>query len=634
MPIIEKLIDEGKVESEASYYRIIKNKFNEYITRKYESFFTIDTLVLQNRQIPFDNLYYPLTVASQEENKLIEFKIDRYHKGFIPTYKKVLIVDTAGSGKSTILRKLFLSVIKQKYALPIFIELRKLNEKNLILDEIYEQLNPIDKEINREVIFRLLEKGGFVFFFDGFDEIEIEKKEIVINDIHSFLEKSSNNEFIISSRLEDSLASFSDFKRFNIRPLAINESYQLIRLYASNNKNGKNAESLISLLNDGQKDELKEFLINPFLVSLLYTVFDYGRNIPVETTQFYRLIYDALFDRHDLTKEGYFKRQKRCNLHRDDFEKIMRGIAYICFAEYDSRLSKDNFLSIINRSKSFFQLSFKPSDYFEDLLMTVPFITRDGNYYKWRHNSIRDYFAAKFIVLNTGNKAKDILLRLFQADEASLYNNIFEHVFYLDFKLFKHTLFKFFLADLVKEYHHYRPDESDTKASAAKQLFELQYLIRLRFGSDSFMFLGDSSFFRLSTHDFNSLLKLKNEFKIYRRMIFRDTCIWGIFFSKESSRIETFHKFDSLVGDSYNITSNNNIIISHINWGKNNITNSNIQKLSFYKFPSWLKSSNYKEYLSVFIEVADKKINLDVCIELLEDIIISENESKSKERLI
>ena len=150
------------------------------------------------------------------KNNKEEIKINDFSDDFLPTHMRVIIEDTAGMGKSTITKKLFLSAIEKKAGIPILIELRQINKNNSFLNEIQNQLSPIGKPIAIDVILKLILEGEFIFLFDGFDEISKADKEFVIKDLHKFIEKANNNYFLITSRQEDSLVSFGDFQKFNV----------------------------------------------------------------------------------------------------------------------------------------------------------------------------------------------------------------------------------------------------------------------------------------------------------------------------------------------------------------------------------------------------------------------------------
>jgi hypothetical protein len=429
----------------------IECRFEEYLTQRYERFLIIDTLVFPNQQTLFDVIYEPLTVTDKKKHeKGNEIIIDCYPKEFIPKFCRVIIEDTAGMGKSTISKKLFQSIIRQNVGIPILIELRQINLKNKILKEIQRQLSPIGKSISQDVILKIINEGDFIFLFDGFDEVPNINKDFVIKELHEFIEKADNNYFLITSRVEDSLSSFGDFKKFRIRDLNKEEAYSLINRY--DNYNYKPiAEELIEQLEKNESESLKEYLTNPLLVSLLYKSFDYKKDIPVKKSQFYRQVYDALFETHDLSKEGYLKREKYSKLHTDDFERVLRYIGYFTAIENIIEYEKDFIINIIDKSKKHLpDLKFKSSDFLKDLLKTVPLFKQEGNCYRWSHKSLQDYFAAKFIWIDAKDNQAQILRKIFELKNNNRFYNMLDIYYELDPITFDSTITFWLLTDFCK----------------------------------------------------------------------------------------------------------------------------------------------------------------------------------------
>lgn len=388
--------------------------------------------------------------GENQKNKGIEILINNYPKDFIPKYFKVLIEDTAGMGKSTISKKLFLSVIRQNAGIPVLIELSQINRKNSILKELQNQISPIGKKISQDFLVKFINEGEFIFLFDGFDEISLKNREYVIKELHRFIEKANNNYFLITSRPEDSLVSFGGFKKFTVKPLEKGDAYSLLSKYDEYSYKPI-SKKLIKQLNNKPKDTLQEYLTNPFLVSLLYKSYEFKKDIPIKKSQFYQQVYDALFETHDLSKEGYLRRDKYSNLHIDDFERVLRYIGY--FSSIDNRVEydKNGIVKYINKAKNHLtDLSFKPNDFLKDLLKTVPLFKKEGNYYKWGHKSLQDYFAAKFLWIDAKEKQEKILLKIYQDPRNKRFYNLLDLFFELDHQTFEKTLVKWLLDDFFE----------------------------------------------------------------------------------------------------------------------------------------------------------------------------------------
>ena len=440
--------DSIKSKKEVVLHDVYKNKFRSYLESKVSNFLVIDTLVFPNFQTLIGTLYEPLCIKTNYL-EIGEFTINGYPKELFDDLHRVLIQDTAGMGKSTISKIMFIDAVKSGVGLPFHIELRKINKTNSIFDEIASQLEIDNTSVEIEFIKKLISRGDFIFILDGYDEIQFDNRELVANYIHELLSIGDNCKFCLTSRPEAGLASFGDFISFEIKGLTEEQAYSLFeRLDTYAHKPIK--DELVSAVSNSLENgsNIKDFLENPLLVSLLYKTFDFKKNLPDNLSQFYRQIYDALFENHDLSKEGYFKREKYSRLHIDEFEKILRCIGFQTSVNGSNEFSKDVLLEIIIKSQKFFPgIKCKPSDFLKDIISTVPLFKKEGHSYKWSHKSLQDYFAAKFLYSDYPNQRDAILLKFFNEKSNSFLLQIYHS---LDSKTFRRVCLYSYIRDYVE----------------------------------------------------------------------------------------------------------------------------------------------------------------------------------------
>lgn len=406
--------------------------FEEYLYRTYKKYSIMNTLVFKNEQKLINDLYIPLTLVKEDHQRgsVKQVKITEYPSDLVKAYNKILITDTAGMGKSTLTKRLFLDVIEKGCGIPVYIEMRRLVKDRPILIEIQEQINSLSKEFDKELLFEFIRTGGFVFFLDGYDEISLENRNVVTTNVQDFISKAGNNVFIMTSRPEQALASFGDFQVFSINPLAKKEAYELLRKY---DNQGTTSKHLIDELKSGQYEMINDFLKNPLLVSLLFAAFDYKQTIPLKKHIFYRQVYDAYFDSHDLSKGDSYIHDKCSKLDIDDFERVLRYVGFKCLKFQKIEFEKDALLQIIEEAKDYCSdLDFSNSDFFNDLLTAVPLFCKDGQYYRWVHKSLQEYFAAQFIYKDSKTSQDDILKALYNSPNLDKYLNLLDLYFDID----------------------------------------------------------------------------------------------------------------------------------------------------------------------------------------------------------
>lgn len=413
-------------------------KFDEYLQRSLERYSYLTTVVFQNQRKKLADLYIPLTIKAPERRQSI--KLNAFPTSVIPPGARVLITDTAGMGKSTALRFLFLSCIRQNIGIPIFVELRQLMMDRTILDVMRREIAPIGEDIDEAFLLRLLRRGDFVFFLDGYDEIVYEDRDEITTQLQQFISKTRQNRFILSSRPEIPLASFADFRGYSIQPLEKKEAFALIRRYDTD---GSIAEPLIEKLGQPAYTNIQPFLTNPLLVSLLFKSYQFKPIVPLRKSIFYRQVYDSLFEMHDLTKGGAYVRAKRSGLDIEDFHRVLRVLGYLTVTMGKVEYSKDEILKHIADARARCPNSdFKEADFLHDLSHAVPLFVHDGDQFRWSHKSLQEYFAAQFICVDTKSSQEVILRRIYESSSIRRFTNVLDLCYDIDFTTFRNTLLR------------------------------------------------------------------------------------------------------------------------------------------------------------------------------------------------
>ena len=437
----------------------LTDKFAEYLTRSYERNSYLRTVVFQNSKRLLDELYVPLTIqdAGRKQSEIV---IDRYPSSLLPAHKKVLLVDTAGMGKSTLSRFLFLKAVEAEAGVPLFVELRQLKKGNTILDLIHNDVSAIDEAFSKDLLLKLIRRGDFIFFFDGFDEIPVKEREFATENLQDFISKAAGNLFMMTSRADPALGAFPEFQQFFIKPLQESEAFTLLRKY---DPTGEISEPLIAKLRQGginahpsgdlaSDERLESFLVNPLLVSLLFKAYDFKPTLPLRADVFYRQVYEALFENHDLAKGGSFIREKFSKLNVDDFARVLRVLGMRTLTIGKVEYTPDELSSYVREARDRCPgLAFAEADFIKDLTRTVPLFVQDGGAYRWTHKSFQEYFAALYIAVDGKSDVETMLLRLVNSREAFRFSNVLELYYDIDQASFRRSLTK----RVVSEFLHF-----------------------------------------------------------------------------------------------------------------------------------------------------------------------------------
>ena len=429
-PTLGHYLDKILEQLDLAYQTTLKKDrehFMSYLERTDKKFSEIRPVGFREA-LNFDDIYIPLTLELDNRKKE-EYVIDSFPKELVLKHKHLLIVDNAGMGKSTISKRMFMKAYEDgTCGIPIFVELRHLSAEHNILKEILLQIENLSSDFNEKLLKLLLEKGDFVIFLDGYDEISLSEKSEVTKSLQAFVEKLPNTIFILTSRQDDALTGFQSFCQYSIKQLEEEDAY---RLLSNLDNKGKKSKHLIEVLKDRKIDGIKEFLVNPLLVTLLYTAFDFEQTIPTKKHLFYDQVFNAFFQQHDFSKEGVWVHDKKSKLEKDDFERILRCLGFASVLNHKVEFTRTEIINYINKAKEKCNLTFMESDFLYDLILSVPLFLREGQQYKWAHKSLSEYFAVEYIAIDTMDNEKNYVEKLYDTGMMQV-KNIFD--LYYDIK--------------------------------------------------------------------------------------------------------------------------------------------------------------------------------------------------------
>ena len=437
---------------------IAKGKFSEYfkkknVEKKFESntvkyisrisgkCSTINTIAFQNSPKKLEDLYIPLTIASDDGQHEI---IINDAAEIFENNNHILIHDTAGMGKSTLSKKIVTNILREQKYVPIFIELRQLETTSI--DTQILSIFGIEDDFPMSV----LKEFPLIYIFDGLDEIATDKKKELIENIKSFIEAAGSSKILMTSRQESFLSDFYNFSNYKIKPLTNEESFDLLKKYDAS---GLISEKLISGIKNGGNN-LREFLSTPLYVSLLFCSYRHKTIIPQKKDVFYSQVFDALFESHDLSKEIGFVRPKYSGLDSTEFHSVLRRLGFWCLKNNGKlEFKRDELEIIVNGLLSKMSgISTSAQNFVKDLLTTVPLFVKEGPSIRWSHKSLMEYFSAMFICNDAKNKQEEILLRFFCSESAMSYMNVLELCSDIDYTGFRSSIAKKIFHDFIEYY--------------------------------------------------------------------------------------------------------------------------------------------------------------------------------------
>jgi len=315
LPILKKISKRVTHFFSDDIYDYYKDKFEQYKNTK---------TLLYRQPTNFYEIYFPLKLTC-EGVVINTWDINEV----FANHSCVTLIGDAGSGKSTLIKHLFMSSVCSGDKLPVLIFLRDMDIEHSDL-ELYIRKYILKNKLaaDDESLTKLLENGDFLFFLDGYDEINSKDKSKITKRLELFVENYSKNYFMLSSRPYSNIESFKNFYNYTINELNENDVEEFIQKQI---KDSKLSKKIIESIRGNISKHIESFLKNPLLLTLYIITYSKNSKIPSSKYIFYRRVFDVLFSEHDSSSKIGFEREIKSNLSQEQFENILEIYSFISY---------------------------------------------------------------------------------------------------------------------------------------------------------------------------------------------------------------------------------------------------------------------------------------------------------------
>jgi len=370
---------------------VLKVGLRKYYDSQLPKYYYSNTFLFREQKVDFLKTYFPVKVSFglliTDFNNL-EIIFD--------TYKAITIVGGAGSGKTSLLRHIFLQTLLHPISkIPVLIELRNFNDyEGNFYNYVKEKIISIGLKGSDDVLRKALINGDFLILLDGFDEINSSKKQLIVQQIEAFIDTYHSNNTVITTRPGSGIENLARFSDFNICPLSKQEVIKFVRFIVADQERMKR---ILQVIKDPRNDQFSEYLSNPLLLSMFILAFESHPEIPGSRSAFYKNVFDTLYSKHDGYTKSSFSRQKVTKLTREQFEAVLNVFSYLTFIKGKFEFTEELLCQYLVKAKKHLDYSFELEDIIYDLRTSISILVKDGFIYSFPHRSMQEYFAADFI---------------------------------------------------------------------------------------------------------------------------------------------------------------------------------------------------------------------------------------------
>jgi energy-coupling factor transporter ATP-binding protein EcfA2 len=322
----------------------------------------------------------------------------------------VVITGSAGSGKSMLMRHLFLALCSSatNSKIPLFFELRDIDvpEKKTLREFLYYNLIGSNATITESQFHDSLKAGVFSLVLDGFDEINFKERKDVERQIRKLREQCPDLQIIVSSRpdADRSVESWQDFRTVYVQPMNESQTAELIRKldYDVDVKEKFLKETEVALFKSHES-----FLSNPLLCVMMLVTFQQTGHIPTKRHVFYEQAFDALFSLHDSSKEGVYKRKTYAELSIDEFRNCMSAFCIVTYLKERFSFSRGEFREALQAALNLEKLSINIDNLTNDMIESTCLIQIEGTDYVFTHQIFsRVFLGGLYFQKSSGRCAK------------------------------------------------------------------------------------------------------------------------------------------------------------------------------------------------------------------------------------
>lgn len=383
------------------------NNILEYLVQEYRNCKQTKTILHRAYPVDIDRIYQPLFLHRsydrfQKPNNTLALIETTNIKDVFQNSNLITIIGDAGSGKSTIIKYLFLNAIRSDYKIPIKVELRYLNGtdkgvEDYIIDNIIKYENIAT---SNQIIKRMLTSGRFVIFLDGYDELDGSIKSRIAREISQLAKKYYENSYIITSRPTDEIDLLDGFHNYLVCKLNKIQIENFVKRQYEDEEQ-EIANKIIISINSKEVEQYRHFLKNPLLLSMFIFTYQTDSHIPQKTSDFYAQVFNTLYSGHDTISKLGYSREKRSGLSKDVITELLEKFSFATYWDSKYAFRDADLKYYLNQIKRDTNVEFDDDAFIHDLYVAINVLVKDGVVYEFPHRSLQEYFAASFVAGQT-----------------------------------------------------------------------------------------------------------------------------------------------------------------------------------------------------------------------------------------
>lgn len=398
---LKDLYETGKDQFKDKLSKWNNSRNVKTLTNKVAAYEQVKTIWQREKKVKLSNFYYPSKVTFETGNTKPVLSLRD-----LPSSGGLVIQGTVGQGKSIFLRYLCIQELSNHSSqrIPVFFELRKLDENLSLEKALLDTLECLGFEISDELFEYYAESGKLIILLDGFDELEENLVNKVVTTLEFWAVRYPKMQFIITSRPDGEIQKSNHFSVIRLAPLGPDDHKPFMV------KIGLKGSTLEHLTNAiaASPNEIRGLLTTPLLLTLLVLVYQSEGIIPNELPEFFKLLFTTVFVKHDRTKPA-FSRKLKSGLNDQKLEHFFEAFCFsVMRRKFTVNLKAEQFQTAYNDALKFSGENCTFEGFKYDIAKVACLLQEDGLYTSFAHKSLLDYYPAAFIRSCTDEQSSKI----------------------------------------------------------------------------------------------------------------------------------------------------------------------------------------------------------------------------------
>ena len=356
----------------------------------------VKTLWQLEKEIDLLKFYHPSKISTDGKRVAVS-DLESF-----PVDGNVVVQGTVGQGKSIFFRYLASIELTNASTIPLFIELRKVSNDVSIVNCCVKEMCVLGFVSDGDLFKFLAENGKILLLLDGFDEVPIDRRSSLIDELEQLSRTFEQTRILISSRPESGIEKSALFRVVQLSPLEGDEYKDVLKRICHSEEIANKIISGLDAL-----PQVRALLTTPLMVALLVFRYKADQSIPENAIAFYDQLFDLLLRRHDKAKAG-FSRPRKSPLSDSALQNAFNAICYLTRKADRGQLTISMLTEATKRALARLGLTYAtPDDVIGDIVEITCLIEREGTDVRFLHKSIQEYHSACFIKEQPDDAAVD-----------------------------------------------------------------------------------------------------------------------------------------------------------------------------------------------------------------------------------